>query len=308
MKIVKQKKLDLKEMWRYEVQDFTPWLAENIDQLGEQIGMDLEVVGREVSVGPYSADLLARDNITNTFVVIENQLGKTNHDHLGKTITYASALDAKTIVWIASDFTAEHKKAFDWLNDITQNGISFYGIQPELWEVSTETASLHWNIVSSPSTNIKVVKQTSAVSTETTQRQLDYWTRFRDKLRTTKKIKSLQKPSSQYWYDIALGKSDIHISNTCSIQKNKVRVRVYINNKVVDELYPYLETNKSEIEKELGFKMDWNANKDARDKTIVIEHKVDFTSEESIEESLNWMVEKTIKVWTVFYHALKEKS
>lgn len=117
MKIVKQKKIDLREMWRFEAQDFTPWLAENIDQLGEQIGMDLEVVGREVSVCPYSADILAKDNNTNTFVVIEN--------HLEKTITYASALDAKTIVWIAADFTPEHKKALDWLNDVTQEGISF---------------------------------------------------------------------------------------------------------------------------------------------------------------------------------------
>ncbi len=92
-------------MWPNEAQNFTPWLAENIAELGEKIGMELEVVGQEVSVGPYSADILAKDIDTDAYVVIENQLEKTNHDHLGKSITYASALGAKTIVWIATDFT-----------------------------------------------------------------------------------------------------------------------------------------------------------------------------------------------------------
>ena len=95
MKLVKQRQISPRKMWPNEQLDFTPWLVEHIDELGEIIGMDLEVVGREVSVGPYSADILAKDIGTNDYVVIENQLEKTNHDHLGKSITYASALNAK---------------------------------------------------------------------------------------------------------------------------------------------------------------------------------------------------------------------
>ena len=106
-------------MWPKEDKDFTPWLVENISEVGEKIGMELEVVGREVSVGPYFVDILARDINNDAYVVIENQLEKTNHDHLGKSITYASALNAKTIAWIATDLTEEHKKALDWLNDNT---------------------------------------------------------------------------------------------------------------------------------------------------------------------------------------------
>jgi len=305
MKLVKQKKISPRKMWPNEAQDFTPWLEQHIDELGEQIGFDLEVVGREVSVGPYSADLLAKDNNTNTFVVIENQLEKTNHDHLGKTITYASALDAKTIVWIATDITEEHKKALDWLNDITQEDISFYGIQLELWEVGPDTASTRWNIVSAPSVNVKAIKHASS-TTESGQIQLSYWTKFRDKLKATKKIHSLHTPRPQYWFDVALGKSGIHISNTCNIQKNIVRIRVYIENKTAPTAYAFLESRKADIEKQLGFQMNWDSNPNASDKTITLEHETDLTDEVKTEESLNWMVDYTIKVWNVFSNVLKE--
>ena len=105
MKIIKQKQISPRKMWPNEAVDFTPWLAENIEELAEKIGMELEVVGQEVSVGPYSADILAKDVNTGDYVVIENQLEKTNHDHLGKSITYASVLNAKTIIWVATNFT-----------------------------------------------------------------------------------------------------------------------------------------------------------------------------------------------------------
>jgi hypothetical protein len=101
-----------------EARDFTPWLALNINHLSEAIGLELELEKVEVAVGPYAADILAKETVSGKYVIIENQLEKTNHDHLGKAITYASVLDATAIVWIASEFTEEHKKAFDWLTTI----------------------------------------------------------------------------------------------------------------------------------------------------------------------------------------------
>lgn len=292
-------------MWPKEAQNFTPWLADHLDVLGDKIGMDLEKIGTEVDVGPYSADILAKDITTNTFVVIENQYEKTNHDHLGKLITYSSVLDAKTIVWIAEVFTDEHKKALDWLNDLTPNDVSFYGIQLELWEVGQDSASLHLNVVSSPSKNAKIIKQGTSAPTESAQQQLEYWTKFRDKLKATKKIPSLHTPRPQYWFDVALGKSGVHISNTCNIQKNIVRVRVYIENKTAPNAYNYLVSKKDEIEKQLGFQMLWDPNPNASDKTITLEHKTDLEDEVKTEESLNWMVEYTIKVWSVFSKVIK---
>lgn len=305
MKLVTQKQIPLKKMWPKEAQDFTPWLAEHLEVLSEKIGIDLEKIGTEVNAGPYSADILAKDINSKNFVVIENQYEKTNHDHLGKLITYASVLDAKTIVWIAENFTDEHKKALDWLNDNTTEDFSFYGIQSNLWEVGQDEASLHMDVVSAPNSSVKAIKHVTSAPTESAQQQLEYWTKFRDKLKATKKIPSLHTPRPQYWFDVALGKSGVHISNTCNIQKNIVRVRVYIENKTAPNAYNYLVSKKDEIEKQLGFQMLWDPNPNASDKTITLEHKTDLEDEVKTEESLNWMVEYTIKVWSVFSKVIK---
>ena len=117
------KRLNPRSLWANETLDFTPWLAsaENLQRLGSAIGIELELENTEVSVGPYSADILARDTGTDKYVVVENQLEKTDHDHLGKSITYASVLDASGVVWIATEFTDEHEKALTWLNDHTSD-------------------------------------------------------------------------------------------------------------------------------------------------------------------------------------------
>ncbi len=305
MKLVKQKQISPRKMWANEQYDFTPWLVEHIEELGEKIGMELEVVGREVSVGPYSADILAKETSTNNYVVIENQLEKTNHDHLGKSITYASALNAKTIVWIATDFTEEHKKAFDWLNDNTNEELAFWAIQLELWQISEDTASMRFNIVCTPSSNVKTIKSKTNSESETTQKQLEYWTMFRDKLMATKKFTSLHTPRPQYWFDVALGRSGINLSNTCNVQKSVVGIRVYISSKVVDTYLPALEARKTEINKALGCEPEWNPNPNAKDKTITLSFQTDLSDPEKTEESLEWMVKNTIVFWSVFSKEIK---
>lgn len=305
MKLIKQKQISPRKMWPNEALNFTPWLAENIAELGEKIGMELEVVGQEVSVGPYSADILAKDIDTDSYVVIENQLEKTNHDHLGKSITYASALGAKTIVWIATDFTDEHKKALDWLNDNTNEDLVFWGIQLELWQISEETASMRLNIVSRPSTNVKTIKSKSNNESESRNTQLEFWTKFRDKLQSTKKIPTLQTPQPHYWYDVRIGRSDILLSNICNTQKNVVGVRLYIRNKVVDVYYPALLAKKEEINKALGCEPEWDANPTAKDKTIAILFSTDLTNPEKVEEALDWLVQHTIVFHSVFSKEVK---
>ena len=116
MKLGIIKKLELRDIWASESSDFTPWLAkeDNIVLLGDDIGIDLEVESQEKSVGPFRADILARDINTNHYVLIENQLELTNHNHLGQIMTYAAGLDAFSIIWIAKSFTEEHRAALDW--------------------------------------------------------------------------------------------------------------------------------------------------------------------------------------------------
>ncbi len=293
--------------WNNEARDFTPWLSNNMEHLNKALGLELEVENTEVAVGPYSADILAKDTGTGEYVVIENQLGKTNHDHLGKAITYASVLDASTIIWIAIDFTEEHKKSLDWLNDHTNGEISFYGVQVELWQIDDSKPAIKFNVISKPNQAVRQAARSKAVDdlSENRKFQFEFWTRFKEKLAKTKKIPSLQTPRPQYWFDVTLGKSHIHISNTCNTDDNTVGVRIYIGNKIAETMLPFLEARKTEIETAIGKKLIWNPNPDNRDKVILLQYPTDFSDQLKVEEALEWMVNYTVKFREVFHKIIK---
>lgn len=294
--------------WITEARDFTPWLAENLDELGKSVGIELELENIEVACGPFSADILAKDTANGQFVVIENQLERTDHDHLGKLITYASVLDATTIIWTATEFTPEHKKALDWLNDHTSENISLYGVQIELWQIDESRPALKFNVICKP--NIAVRQANRSINNEdlsdNRRFQLEFWTKFRDKLALTRAIPSLQTPRPQYWFDITLGKTNIHLSNTCNTNENTVGIRVYIGSRIAETMLPFLESKRDEIENEIGESLNWNPNPENRDKVITLLHSTNFQNDEQIENSLEWLVEKTIKFRTVFAKYIKQ--
>lgn len=296
------KTVTARQKWANEARDFTPWLANNINELNNALGLELEVENTEVAVGPYSADILAKDTGTGKYVVIENQLEKTNHDHLGKAITYASVLDASTIIWIATDFTEEHKKALDWLNDHTSDDIFIYGVQVELWQIDNSNAALKFNIISKPNLAVRQAAKSKATEDLSDSRkfQFEFWNRFKDRLSKTKKIPSLQTPRPQYWFDVSLGKSGIHISTTCNTDVNTVGIRIYISNKIADTMLPFLESKKDEIEVSIGQSLQWNPNPENRDKIILLLHMTDFNDPLKVEEALEWLVKYTIKFRETF--------
>ena len=173
--------VDLREIWTTESGGFTPWLAreENIALLGEAIGLELEVEGQEENVGPFRADILCKDTITDTWVLVENQLERTDHCHLGQLLTYAAGLQAVTIVWIARQFTEEHRATLDWLNEITDDRFNFFGLEIELWRIGESPVSPKFNVVSKPNDWTKTVStaakriETGELS-DTRQTQLQY--------------------------------------------------------------------------------------------------------------------------------------
>lgn len=304
------KNVHLRKIWKNEAYDFTPWLAENLDRIGEAVGLELEFEAKEVSVGPYCADILAKDTGTDKFVVIENQLEKTDHDHLGKCITYASVLDASAIIWIASKFTEEHKKALDWLNDHTSDELGFYGIRMELWQIDNSQPAVRFNVLSSPNAMVKQATQRKQQGelTDTRKTQLEFWTSFRRKLEETGKIGSLQTPRPQYWFDVALGKSGVHISNTFNTDRNEIGARVYIQNSQVDEWLPYFESEKERIESEIGDELNWNPNPNNRDKVITLNKHFNLENETEWNAALNWLVENTLQFKSSFSRLIREKK
>ena len=301
---------DVRKQWPNEASDFTPWLAEeeNVALLGNAIGIELEVEGVEVSVGPYSADILAKDTGTGRYVVIENQLGKTNHDHLGKVITYGSVLDAATVVWIATQFTQEHQKALDWLNDNTTDEIALYGVQVELWQIDNSRPAVRFNVISRPA---EIVRQATAAKereglTDARRLQLDFWTQFRERLIDSGVVPSAQTPRPQYWFDVALGRANVYLSATCNTYEGRVGVRVYLHSPVADQALEQLLEQKEEIEKELGFEMQWNPHPENRDKIIVVEHEADVWDRDAWPEMLDWIVRTTARCREVFMPRAKK--
>jgi len=123
--------VEVREVWRYEAQNFTTWLSkpENLELLGASLGLELEFVGREVPVGPYWLDILAQERGSGRYVAIENQLEWADHGHLGQLLTYAAGRQAQVLIWVAPRFTDQHREAINWLNQWTQREIECYAVQ-----------------------------------------------------------------------------------------------------------------------------------------------------------------------------------
>ena len=218
----KLQKVDIKTVWKTEYNHFTPWLAkeENIAILGHELKIDLEVIEMEKSVGPFRADILCKDTGTDKYVIIENQFGKTDHTHLGQIMTYASGLDAFTVIWIAENFTEEHRAALDWLNNITDQNIEFFGIEIELFKIGESSPAPMFNMVSKPNTWSKSIKKNSSniQLTDTKIFQEQYWQAMKDYVETQTVSFRMQKALPQHWTNISIGKSNYKL---CAIANSR---------------------------------------------------------------------------------------
>lgn len=208
------RRVDLREAWLGEATHFTPWLAqpENIALLGEAVGIELEVESQETNVGPFRADILCRDTITSHWVLIENQLERTDHGHLGQLLTYAAGLDAVTIVWIAGRFTEEHRAALDWLNNATTTGINFFGLEIELWRIGDSPMAPKFNVVSQPNDWSKTVRVEAergqtGVLTGFQRLHFEFWTQFQQFLEDRNSPIRTNRPSKEYWNNVAVGRA-----------------------------------------------------------------------------------------------------
>ena len=149
-----------------------------------------------------------------------------------------------------------------------------------------------------PSSDTKAIKAKKIVDSH--KIQLDFWTRFRDKLEATNEIPTLQTPKAQYWYDIRIGRQNILLSNVCNTLKDFVGVKLYIRKPVVDKYYPILEARRNEINTALGCEPEWDANPTAKDKTIALFHETNLSDPQKMEEAIEWMVQQTIVFYNVF--------
>lgn len=269
-------KVDLREIWLSESSGFTPWLArdENLLILGDTLGLELELEAQEKPVGPFRADILCKDIGTNAWVLIENQLERTDHSHLGQLLTYASGLEAVSIVWIAARFTEEHRSTLDWLNRITDETFRFFGVEVELWRIGNSPAAPRFNIVSKPNNWSKLVSQAAraiddAELTGTKSLQLAYWAAFGSVLGSRGgPLAKERKPQPQSWMAYSIGRTGFSVNAAMARPKRQVRAELYMSNPNAKAFFHLLHQQREGIEAELGYRLDWEELPEGRDSRI----------------------------------------
>ena len=263
MNLGRLEKIALRDVWRTEDQDFTQWLAEekNIALLADTLGLELEIEAQEKEVGPFRADILCKDLRNDSWVLIENQLERTDHKHLGQLITYAAGLKAVNIIWIAATFTDEHRAALDWLNTVTDDDFRFFALEVELWRIGESPPAPKFNIVSKPNEWSKDVgtatrRIENEALTDTKQMQLAFWKALHAEPQTHPNIR-MRKPRPQHWIHLPIGRFGINLGATLNRREELIGVELYMSHKNALAYFRELETDKAKIEEELGFTPDW---------------------------------------------------
>ena len=288
--------VNLREVWPNEAADFTPWLADNLDGLSEALGIDLELERIEAPVGSFSVDILARDVNENRTVVIENQLEATNHDHLGKVLTYAAGYNADVMVWIVREFRDEHRQALDWLNQRTGEGTEFYGVVVKAVRIGDSPAAFIFDVVAQPSTFRK--SNVARIDNATGQAYLTFWQGIVDRLRDSHRLTNSRKSTSDSWKYFAVGVKDI--SYEVAFSKTDARTGLWLgspdrrrNKAIFDRLRDYRG-----LEEAFGESLDWERLDGYKSSRIAMHlpGKTINDPPEALAHTADWMVSTIVQL------------
>jgi hypothetical protein len=300
--------VDLRSIWPDEARYFTPWLAkeENLRRLSDALNLELELDRVEVAVGPYSADVVAVDAFSNSKVVIENQLEKTNHDHLGKVLTYASGLEASVLIWIAKKFTEEHRQTFDYLNECTSGRLRLYGVEIEVVRIGNSVPAPLFKIVSSPNDYVAATHNASVGISETKSLYLELWTAFRDYCRARGESFSLQTPPARHWYTVSIGRSRFSVGLTVSTMHKRLGCELYLRGNTAKQAFRLLKEGQNDIERELG-SLEWLELPEGQDCRIV-DYLQDFDprNRQDWDRGFGWLKKRAEEFRSVFSIRVKQ--
>ena len=304
--------VDLRKVWAQEAEEFTPWLAKHISELGDSLGLDLEFQSQEAPVGKFSLDLLAHEAGTKRTVIIENQLEPTNHDHLGKLLTYAGGYDANVIVWVAKEFREEHRQALDWLNQHTDDDTEFFGVMIEVWKIDGSRPAPHFKTIAAPNEwQRKAARSVRAGSvSEKNRRYESFFQGLIDALRE-KEFTKARKAQPQNWYSFSAGHARRVQYSASFAQGNKAQVHVYIDKPNEREwnkrLFDQLHERKDTIELEVDEKLKWERldHRKASRISTVRTGSIDDEKDE-LKNIEDWMVDRLLTFQHVFSPILDE--
>jgi len=285
-----EKITDLRSIWKHEALDFTKWLVqeENLTMLSEEIGVEISLIKTEANVGGFNVDILAEEESTGHKIIIENQLETSDHDHLGKILTYASGYDAEIIIWVLKDIREEHLQAVTWLNENTNDKINFFVVKIELWKIDKSPVAVKFNVVTRPNDWTRTLRQSvEGTYSDTKLLQLDYWNALKAYSMNEGTTLRLRKAMPQHWYDIAYGISGSHIGLTVNSQQKVIGVEVYINDSM--ELYQRYFNHKDEIESMIGISLEWMELPNKKASRVKLSKEADFANKEDWNEQFKWI-------------------
>ncbi len=305
----KRSQVSIRSVWSKET-EFSDWLItpEGLELLSEDLEIQIENPVREVRGTNFPCDIVA--NMVGEekhIVAIENQFGKTNHDHLGKLLTYAATHKAMTGIWIAEEVADDHRQVIDWLNENTPNSIYLYLAELKVYSINGSPPAPQLDLICRPNISMKQDNSTSTESERTRHEwRLAFWQDIHNEIRQSKPPFNLQKPSTDHWSSVALGRSDFHISMLLTPKNKSVAIEAVVKPEWKASAYQQLLDQKEAIEAELGKRLEWREMSDKISSRIILEEPIDPSNEQNRKRVCEWFREWTPKMHKAFQHRVKE--
>jgi hypothetical protein len=269
--IGKLKNVPLREVWKHEASDFTQWLSSNLDTLGEALGLTLSSAETGSTVGDFYLDIQAEDD-DGHLVIIENQLERTDHDHLGKLVTYLSNIEAKTAIWVTSSPREEHRVAISWLNEFTPQDVAFYLVQVQAVKIGVSPAAALFTVVAKPTATQKAVGRKKKELSERHMVRKEFWSQLIEKSKEKTRIFENVIPKTDHWIGAGMGKTGVNLNLVAT--RNSTKVDVYLNKgkEINKGRFDKLLAHKEEIEKGYGGTLLWERRDELATSSIGIRY------------------------------------
>lgn len=300
---------DLRTIWPKE-NDLSDWLVtdEGLSLIAEDIGVQVEEPQRECHPGDFRCDIVGQAlGEPGHVVVIENQFGKTNHDHLGKLLTYASSNSAMTAIWLAETISDDHRKVIDWLNDNTPEGISFYLAQIKAYRIGESDPAPQLDVVSRPNLATKI-ERTGGHGGELKDlhiRRKSLWEDILANIKNQKPSLRVQSPTTQHWSNITLGRSEFHLALTLNSRRGAIGCELVMDPPWKDDAFAQLEAEKAAIEAQIGGPLQWMRLPGQKSARVLLEADIDPFKDANREAVKKWMYEKALRFYETFQPRVK---
>jgi hypothetical protein len=295
--------LDPRQVWAHEAHDFTPWLLANADALETALGIEVELSSSEYAVGGFAVDLIGRDLTNDCVLIVENQLGNTDHGHLGQLVTYAAGTEARTVVWMATSLREEHRQALDFLNDIGGGGVRFFGVEIAVVRIDSSPPAPLFSLRAQPNDWHAVTSAAARSSSQEAGRGPLYrrfWTKFLDRLSAEHPDWSrARKPPTANWFSIPWPYKGGPFYSFVFTLEHRIRVELYIDYGDPDrneELFNALSSRRDEIERTFGSELSWEALPERRACRIATYGVGDVTEEDEFDSYIDWFFEAGVRL------------